>query len=176
MFPFNLTGLIGGVIISLLVGSIGTGYLVHHYDQADLLKVRLADASALQKATEKAAQIQEAQDADAEAAAVKESGAQAVIQQHTVTITKEVVTHVSDSSHCITYGFVRLLHDAATGDSSAEQPPPTGQSDDSCAPVTWRQAASDIADDYGTARANAEQLNALEASVIQIQKDSDPPP
>jgi len=81
----------------------------------------------------------------------------------------EVDHYVSDSSTCITFGLVRVLNAAAAGvhDPSSLGIAP-GQPDDACAGVAWRPFARDIADDYATARENADQLNRLEASVLEL--------
>ncbi|MDE2020675.1 MAG: hypothetical protein KGJ13_10100, partial [Patescibacteria group bacterium] len=69
---------------------------------------------------------------------------------------------------CITYGLVRVLNGAALSPGSDASPTSAGQSDDACAPVTWRSFAADVADDYVTSRENSAQLNALEKSVRDL--------
>jgi hypothetical protein len=58
-----------------------------------------------------------------------------------------------------------VLDAAATGRDPAELPLGAGQFDESCAPVAASDLARRIAENYGAARQNAEQLNALEAWV-----------
>ena len=61
-----------------------------------------------------------------------------------------------------------MLDDAATGSDTANAATAAGQSDDACAPLSWRAFAGDLSDDYATARANAEQLNALQADIAAL--------
>lgn len=171
------TGALGGVwgyLIALVIGAVlsgsGVGYVVHRMDAATIVSIKLADANMALDATRQVAAMQKAQDSIAIDAAVKEAQAQQKIVTHTVTLTKEITKHVTDTVPCVPYGAVRLLNDAATGSHTADAATSPAQSDDACAPVPWRDFVSDIIDDYGIGRQNAEQLNALESSITDLVK------
>jgi hypothetical protein len=170
MFSF-LTGwqgyLIGGALVALLAGA-GTGYVVHKMDSATIAQMKLDDANAEKVALNKALSEQQAIDQSNQEAAVKEASAQTKIITQTQTITKTVTLHVHDKILCpggITFGIVRVLYAAENGLDPATVPLASGQSDDSCAAYEPSQFTSDIAADFGAARANAEQLNSLIASI-----------
>lgn len=123
---------------------------------ADKVAVDAAVASAVAKEREQAKS-----DLDA---AVAEAKAQEKIVTRTQFIIKEVpryVTASQDRSTCVTYGLVRVLDAAALGTDPADLELPAGQSDDACAPVKASDLAASVAENYGTARQNAQQLDAL---------------
>ncbi len=150
-------------------------YVAHRMDASTLATLKLGYAQAQDKAVTDAAAIQARQDASAESDALAEAQAQQKIVVRTITLKEKVPVYVQDNAHCITFGLVRVLNAAAFGRDPAAQPPAAGQPDDACAPVSWRTFAADLADDYGTGRANAEQLNALEASVRTLNHDATQP-
>ena len=154
-------------IAALLAGS-ATGYVVHRMDGATIAAIKLADQQARTAAIHDAANIQQSQDSVNLNAAVAEATAQQKIVTQTVTVTKEIAQHVPLATPCIPFGLVRVLDDAATGSDTADLPASPGQSDDACAPISWRAFASELTDDYGNGRANAQQLNALEADVTAL--------
>lgn len=98
-----------------------------------------------------------------------EKTAQARLEiQHRIII-KRIPVYVSTSPAppvgCITWGLVRL-HDAAVlGVSPDDLPNPADQPDNACSSVADSDFAAAVADNYAAARANAEQLDALEADV-----------
>lgn len=164
-----VTGALGGIwgyvaagALSAIVAGAGVGWTVHRLDQATIAQIQLADSQAALAATQKAAALQKAQDDISLKAAVADAQSQAKIVTQTVTVTKEIPAHVSDASHCITYGLVRVLNAAATGADPDAVPASPGQSDDACAPVSWRDFAGDIVADYEAGRQNAQQLDDLE--------------
>lgn len=71
------------------------------------------------------------------------------------------ITPATDSRVCIPYGFVRVLDAAILGVRPDDLPLPTGASDDACAPVVASHLAAEIVANYGLARQNANQLDAL---------------
>lgn len=101
------------------------------------------------------------------AAAKTAAAAQTRIVTRYVTLTKEIPAHVPPSSPCVPWGVVRL-HDAAVLhlDPGSLQPP-AGQPDDACSDVAPRAFVDAVVANYGTADANAEQLNALEANLAE---------
>lgn len=163
MFPFSLYGLLGAAALSLLIGAGTAGWVVYKVEQGTIANMRAADATALAQAVTSAAAHQHAVDTIATVAASSEAQAQAAITTHTVILTKEITRYVPETRACIPVGLVRLLNAAATGGDPAGVNYAPGQLDDACAAVSWRDFAADLADDYGTGHANAEQLNALEA-------------
>lgn len=142
-----------------------SSYVTHRFDEAKLEKMELAYAQAQAAAVAQAQAIQGAEDKVSLDAAVAEAAAQQKIVTQTVTVTKEVVRHVTDRVACVSVGLVRVLNAEVRGVSPDAIPLPAGKSDGSCSGVTNSQLAVSILDNYGLARANAEQLSALEAWV-----------
>lgn len=151
-----------GLAVATLLG-LGA-YGMHRWDESTIADLKAADAAFATAAIKVTAAVQKKTDDLHLTAAVAEAQAQTQIIYRTQTIHDEVVSHVPITAACIPVGFVRLLNNAAgSGPGAADIAP--GQPDDACAPVSWRSLATDIIDDYGTGNQNAEQLNALEASV-----------
>ena len=100
----------------------------------------------------------------------KELMAQNVMAAQTKTITKEITRYVprpgpSVSVPCVSNGMLRV-HDAAVlGVDPSTILPPAASPDDACSTVAASDFMADVAANYGIARANAEQLNALEADI-----------
>ena len=100
----------------------------------------------------------------------KELMAQNVVSDQTKTITKEITRYVprpgpSVSVPCVSNGMLRV-HDAAVlGVDPSTILPPAASPDDACSTVAASDFMADVAANYGIARANAEQLNALEADI-----------
>ncbi len=159
--------LVAGAVAALLAGS-ATGYVVHRMDEATVTAFRLADQQAQTRAIKDAEAIRQSQDQANLDAALAEAKAQQAIATDTRTVTREITIHVPQTQPCIPYGLVRVLDDAATGNDTANAPITAGQSDDACTGISWRAFAGDLADDYASGRANAEQLNALEADVTRL--------
>ena len=177
--PTWLLGPWGYVIaagFAAMVAGAGTGWTVHKVDHDAYVSLQLQDQRAQTAAVEKAKIIQSAQDTIVLASAVHEAQAQQKIVTETVTVTKEIPVHVSDRSNCITYGLVRVLDAAAAGTSVPAVGLAPGQPDDTCAPISWSAFAAEIADDYGSGRGNAEQLNALEDVVKKQAATAGPGP
>lgn len=153
---------------ALFVGA-GLGIAFEHHlsaKQYDKLVTRqLAEKDAAVKAAIKSVKAQ----ADlAQASAVAEAAAQQKIVVHTKKVYEEVpiyVTPAQDARGCVTYGLVRVLDAAVTGRDPADLKLPAGKSDDACAPVAASDLARSVAGNYGTARQNAEQLDALIADI-----------
>lgn len=95
---------------------------------------------------------------------------QTKIVDHTITVLKEVPRYVTieqDARSCVSYGLVRLLNAAVTGADPASYQLPPGVSDDACTGIKASELAASIAENYGTARSNAAQLDGLIADVTQ---------
>ena len=166
-----VTGLCGyaaaACIAALLAGS-ATGYVVHRMDETTIAAIRLADQKAQTQAIQDADAIRQSQDQANLDAALAEAKAQQAIATTTRTVTREITIHVPQTQPCIPYGLVRVLDDAATGGDTANAATAAGQSDDACTGISWRALAGELTGDYGIGRANAEQLNALEADVTAL--------
>lgn len=143
--------------------ALGAG-VSNHLWQAKWDKHIAADERVVREAVAKAVAKERAQAKSDLDAAVKEAQAQEKIVTRTQTIIKEVpryVTASQDRGTCVTYGLVRVLDAAALGADPADLELPAGQSDDACAPVKASALAASVAENYGTARQNAQQLDAL---------------
>jgi len=155
---------IGGVLLALALA--GAGARLAHNWYAPQLKGYKQQAAATQsqaRATAKVQTMLTKVDAPAEAKA------QTAISRQTQIIIKEVPVYVSSSPlppvGCVTNGMLRL-HDAAVlGIDAAGVPPPARQSDASCSTTSPSDFMAGIVNNYASARANAEQLNSLEADI-----------
>ena len=156
----------------LPVLAFGCGlYAAHHWDEGDIetLRAKIAtverdDARAKTLAIADAADRLKRADASSLNAAVAESAAQQKLVDEKSRLLQEVHLHVSSRSHiCIPYGVVRMLDAASLGVDPDILSLSAGQSDATCTPVTAADLAASVAANYASARANAEQLNALEA-------------
>lgn len=161
---FGLSDLYTKLIFAgvIAVVAFGSGaWLTHKLDDGKYQRLVAADAAANAAAIAVALKAQQDVDAKRLSAAVAEANAQVrIVTQHEV-ITKEIPRYVKDTSTCITFGLVRLLHAAATGADPVGNDYTAGQPDDACAPVSWTALAADYSDDLATGRSNAEQLDAL---------------
>jgi hypothetical protein len=158
-------GYLAAASVAALIAGSGVGHVVHRMDEGTIAAIKLADQKTQSQAIAAAAAIRGSQDQANLDAALAEAKAQAAITARTQIVTREITIHVPEIQPCIPYGLVRLLDAAARGSDPADAPIAPGQSDDSCAPISWRAFAQDLASDYGIGRANAEQLNALEADI-----------
>ncbi len=165
MFPLpslQAIKLIGVAVVVIGAGLAGA-WLAHKVDRARYDALELRYRTAKVKAVEEAKAIQSAEDKVSLDRAVAEAAAQQKIVVQTQTITREISRHVTDHSDCITYGLVRVLDAGVLGRDPNSLPLPAGKSDNACAPVTAASLAQRLVTNFAAARANAEQLNALEA-------------
>ncbi|MGH6829067.1 MAG: hypothetical protein ACREFW_09180 [Rhizomicrobium sp.] len=165
-------GYLAAAGMAAILAASGTGYVVHRMDEATIAQMKLADSEASLTASEAAAGVQKAADGIDLDAAMAEAKAQEKIVRQTVTVTREITVHVPDVRACIPYGLVRVLDAAATGADPASLGVAAGEPDDTCAPLSWRDLAASLADDYGIGRRNAEQLNALEANITSLDRET----
>lgn len=171
MFSFLLKLLLPAIAFA------GGVYVAHHWDAGDAaaLQTKIAtiqrdDARAKAEALAAAADRMRRADAISLKSAVAEAAAQQKLAQEKSTIAKEVHRHVARNSSnpvCISYGLVRVLDAASLGADPDSLSLPVGQSDESCAPVAAADLAANVAANYAAARANAEQLSALQAWVLE---------
>lgn len=179
MFP-QLNLLLG---VAAFVGTLALGAaLGYRFEAGKLAELKLQYAQAEVQARAEAASIQKAQDDVALGAAQVEASTQAAQASLTERQIDEVKTYVpaglilaaraSGDRACIPYGFVRVLDASALGLDPGALILPAGQSDDACAPIDAAALARSIVANYGAARANAEQLNRLELTILQLEKAS----
>jgi hypothetical protein len=116
-----------------------------------------AQAKALQAALDEQKRL----DAISQKAAEDEAAHQQQLAARTRRQLAEVRKHVKVVNRCVPYGLVRVLDAASSGRLTDSLPLPTGKSDAACAPVGWDTLAGAVTENYGTARSNAEQLDAL---------------
>jgi len=160
----SATSALGGIWIYVVVGiAAGAAGAYGGYRwELGVYETRVAeDAQAQVLAVSKAKDALAKSDAISLNSAVTEAAAQTKIVTETQTITKEVQIHVPEIHACVPVGLIRVLNAAAyAGPGSLSDA--AGQSDDACAPVSWRAFAAELVDDYGAGQANAEQLTALQ--------------
>lgn len=162
-------------LLKLLLPVIAFGggvYVAHHWDAGDVaaLQTKIAtlqrdDAREKAEALAAAARRVQREDAVALHSAVAEAAAQQKLADEKSVIAKEVRRHVPRNSPCLSLGLVRVLDAAALGADPDSLSLPGGQSDGTCAPVDAAHLAANVAANYAAARANAEQLSALQAWV-----------
>jgi hypothetical protein len=147
------------VVIAAIFG--GGFYSGHRWEENAFLKFKAEVVAAQAAATEAARAEQVRLDADALAAAQDYGAAQAREAARSSSLYEQVKHAPVPSRACIPWGLVRL-HDAAAlgADTDALAFPPRVTAD-ACSPVGWRDLAQRIVANYGAARANAIQLDAL---------------
>lgn len=164
--------------LALLMGAAGGAYAGYRWETGTVATLKLQAAQAQIQAVQAADRSRAAQDAVALAAAVREAQAQTKIQTVTQTITKEIPKYVpapqetaaADRPGCVSFGLVRVLVGAQDGTDPGTLSLPASQSDDACTALGWADVASAVAADFGAARANAEQLTALQDWAVANQK------
>lgn len=155
-------------LLLMMLGSAGAGGLAgwklgsvryEHY--------KVAVVAEHARAVEMAVAEQKRLDGISLAAAKREATAQAAVGADTRRVLGTVQAHVKELAHCIPLGFVRVLDAAAHGQNPDALILPAGKSDDACSAFRWADLARSIVANYGTARANGEQLDALIAALRQ---------
>tara|TARA_R110000868_G_scaffold26471_6_gene101832 strand:- start:108 stop:635 length:528 start_codon:yes stop_codon:yes gene_type:complete len=151
-------GIIAVLAVYLYAHHTGYNSGVEHQQSLQLV--------AVQKATEAAQAEQRARDDITLAAAVAAAKSHIQIETVTRTIIREVpkyVTVETDAKFPLPCGFIRLHDASASGSSPSSIPLAPGELDGSACPVTASEAASIIADNYGTALAWRSQLISWQA-------------
>lgn len=169
-----------GLLVSLTIG-FATGVWVTNAQWKATWDAHIAaDAKALNKAVADARADEKKQAKLNAASGAKAAVVDQKIQARTRAITKEVhayVTPAQDARACVSYGAVRL-HDAAVfGVQPAELQLPAGKSNDDCSPIAPSALVAAVAENYGVAHQNAEQLNELiahDAAQAVILNGEDP--
>lgn len=153
-------------MLAVVSGLIGVGaYGAHEIDANALTSYKASVAAATAKAAAIAAAQQQANDSVALVAATTEAAAQAAAVAKLQKDLTDATAHIHPaviSAKCVPYGFVRVLYASGHGVTADSLGYSTGQSDDACAPLGWLDLAYAVARDYNHARANGDQLNALE--------------
>ena len=165
MMPLWAWKLIGYAVIALTLMGIGAK-LMSVWDAGSIAKYK-ATLAAQTAAVKQVTAVTTLLTKDDQA---KEVLAQGALASQTKTITKEITRYVprpgpSVSVPCISNGMLRV-HDAAVlGVDPSTILPPAASPDDACSTVAASDFMADVAANYGIARANAEQLNALEDDI-----------
>jgi hypothetical protein len=156
--------------VVILAAFAGGFTLAHRLDTSKYAALELSYARA-QAAAVAAAQAEQARlDAVALQAAQAETTTQARIAAGTAAQLREVKRHVQANAHCVTWGLVRVLDAAVHGVVADNLLLPAGKSDDACAPFRADELARSVVGNYGVARANGEQLNALIDSIRRARE------
>lgn len=172
-----------GCVLAIVGAVTFAGFTVVHSIQAGAIKdIQARDDRTTAAAVKEGARIDAAQShidlqsADTAAAHQTALAAQAVV------VKSKVHSHVHEPAPaappavgCVTYGLVRQHDAAALGVDPDTLPLPAGTTDDACAPVANADLADAISDNYAAARANAAQLDDLEANV-KAKVDATKPP
>lgn len=149
------------IALAVVVLTGGAAYVKHEWDAGQKARVQVQAARAINTRVTHAVATSD------HAAATAEVKAQERIVVRTRTLRERIPVYVPVNAPCIPWGVVRL-HDAAVLhlDPGSLQPP-AGQPDDACSDVAPRAFVDAVVANYGTADANAEQLNALEANLAE---------
>ena len=147
--------------------------LFWHWTAPESLKAKMGDLIEAENAARlRALQIAANQVAITAKAQADEAAAQARIITVTRTITKEiplVITPAIDRGYPLSVGFVRLWNASALGVDLPDAGYAPGLANDATAPTPASSFAGTFVASNGNARANAEQLAALQAWVRTTQ-------
>ncbi len=163
-------------VAAALLASFGTWYVTHGLDERKYLAREVGLRAAEAKAAEINLAVERSMAAVNLNAAVKQGNRQQAILTRTLNNMKEVLSHVTPNSPCITLGFIRVLDAEVLGVSADDLPLAAGQSDDACSPLSTAAVAERIVRNFGIARQNAEQLDGLIENVSARQKAVARPP
>lgn len=154
-----------GVALALLAMAFAGGVHLESKIAAGKYETLIASYRGAQtKALQAALDEQKRLDVLSVVAAEREAVAQAALAADTQRRLAEVKRHVRItklSRTCVPYGLIRVFDAASSGRLTDSLPLPAGKSDAACAPVGWDTLAGAVISNYGTARGNAEQLDAL---------------
>lgn len=148
------------VVLAIFGGGFKAGW---DWEATVLWKERAANAQALAKAAAQAAAEQKSLDDAALDDASREAAAQSA-RVAQLSRNLEAARHApvkTITRSCVPLGLVRVLDGAAFGRDPASLALPAGKSLDACASLGWRDLVGVIVGNYGTARDNAGQLDAL---------------
>lgn len=143
--------------------------------KGEIASINLAHERAVFAAIVKAQADQRGADAVTLDLTVKEGEGQIKIVEKFRTIEKEIPIYVQDTSACLTYGLIRVLDAAALGADPKDLILPTGEYNDTCAPVKATDLANNVVANYKSATQNAEQLGTLQAWAADVKQRSSAP-
>lgn len=156
---------------ALAIGVFSFGFATANKLDAGAYKgLQLSYAQAEARANTAAMANEQAQASLSQATGAAEAAQQQALEASARVVIREVPRYVTvrqDATGCVTWGMLRVHDAAAIGVDPGALVPPAGQSDDACSPIKPSDFAAAVAGNYAVARANAEQLNALEADVTQ---------
>lgn len=155
---------IGYAVIALTILGVGLR-IASVWDQHTIATLKANNVAAAAQAHATTVAQKQITVVDAKA----ETTAQATIKAQAVVVHKRIASHVASTPittvGCVTWGMLRVHDAAVTGDSPDSLEPPAGQPDNACSTISPSDFMAVIADNYDAARANAEQLNSLEADL-----------
>lgn len=162
MFIPSLTEIKLAVIAAGLVGAFVGGIgLEHKIAEGRYERLVAAQATANLAATNASIAEQKRLDGIALSAAKQEAAAQAAGAALAKRQLAQVQKHVTDLRTRVPLGVVRLLDGAARGLLPDALVLPAGKSDGALSALGYTDLARSIVGNYGTCRANGEQLDAL---------------
>lgn len=151
-------------VLAVIAAVLALLWGLHETRRADGAETARKAAVAALEAAQKVSKTVAAQTAVSNAAEQKQIVVQHDIQVQTRTVIQKVPVYVSpeaDTRCILPVGFVRLYNAAALGSDPDAVPDPSGRADAAASGIACSTVAEDIADNFGTARSNAEQLKAL---------------
>lgn len=148
------------LLAAALIG--GAAYVRHEWDAGQAARAQVVARAAQDKAVSRAETVVVHQ------AQAQETAAQHTLAAQATVIIKRIPVYVSSSPSppvgCVTWGMLRL-HDAAVLGLSPDDLPAASQPDAACSSVAPSAFAATVARNYAAARANAEQLTALQRDI-----------
>lgn len=176
------SGIYSYVVIAALASVISaytSGVVVHHFDLVSYQELELKDARAAtavaEQTTEAVTTEKNIEIADVRAStqkAIEEASAQQKIVVHEKVVHDEIpvfITPAVNARTCIPVGLVRLLYASTSGNSSDGEAAlnlSASEPDDACSGINSADLADWVVANNSIAQQNAEQLNALEAAIV----------
>lgn len=162
--------------------AFATFQVVHAFDNVRYSHLETSVAQASVAAVQESARVNQAQSAIDAHSADSSAAHQTALAAQAAVVKSKVRSHVHEpppaatpAVGCVTYGLVRQHDAAALGVDPDALPLPSGATDDACAPVANADLADAISDNYAAARANAQELNDLQANVTAKVDATNPP-
>jgi hypothetical protein len=162
----------GGILLAAIAGGFYAGY---RWELGAYNGLVAADATALAKATVKAAdkqaKIDRANQGDAVTQAYLSGRLDAVIVNFNleapanVTVTQDQQAAAAEHAGCITYGFYRMLAAGERGQPADSLNYPSGESADACTAQVPSALAAAVAEALSDGYGDAQQLNSLIGAV-----------
>jgi hypothetical protein len=170
------TAAIAGAV-SLALGAAGGVYTGYRWERSAYDRHLTADATALAKATKKAADDQHRIDLLNQSDAVEQAYFRGRLDAQTinlvlgvpanVTVAQDAAAAAADRAGCVTFGFARVLYAGAHGVPAESLSLPSGESVNSCTALEPSKLAAAVAQDLAAGYSNAHQLDALIGAVVR---------